>query len=160
MRVIGTRRTGGSRAGGRACVPPAAVGRGAGRGRFRAAAPAGDGGDARVHEHRTAPADEARPRIFSTSAGASWSWTQDLIDAVKAGTIAGAVLDVFTTEPLPAEHPFWVTPGITVLPHIGGLHPGARPHRGPALGREPPALPRRAALCSRRWTARSATSPR
>jgi phosphoglycerate dehydrogenase-like enzyme len=49
---------------------------------------------------------------------------QDLIDAVKAGTIAGAVLDVFTTEPLPAEHPFWVTPGITVLPHIGGLHPG------------------------------------
>jgi phosphoglycerate dehydrogenase-like enzyme len=33
------------------------------------------------------------------------------------------VLDVFTTEPLPAEHPFWVTPGITVLPHIGGLHP-------------------------------------
>jgi phosphoglycerate dehydrogenase-like enzyme len=48
---------------------------------------------------------------------------QDLIDAVKAGTIAGAVLDVFTTEPLPAEHPFWGTPGITVLPHIGGLHP-------------------------------------
>ena len=47
----------------------------------------------------------------------------DLIEAVKAGTIAGAVLDVFTTEPLPAEHPFWVTEGITVLPHIGGLHP-------------------------------------
>ena len=33
------------------------------------------------------------------------------------------LLDVFTTEPLPAEHPFWVTEGITVLPHIGGLHP-------------------------------------
>jgi phosphoglycerate dehydrogenase-like enzyme len=47
----------------------------------------------------------------------------DLIEAVTARTIAGAVLDVFTTEPLPAEHPFWVTPGITVLPHIGGLHP-------------------------------------
>jgi len=47
----------------------------------------------------------------------------DLIDAVKSRTIAGAVLDVFTTEPLPAEHPFWVTEGITVLPHIGGLHP-------------------------------------
>ncbi len=47
----------------------------------------------------------------------------DLVDAVKAGTIAGAVLDVFTTEPLPGDHPFWVTPGITVLPHIGGLHP-------------------------------------
>jgi phosphoglycerate dehydrogenase-like enzyme len=48
---------------------------------------------------------------------------QELVDAVKAGVIAGAVLDVFTTEPLPREHPFWVTPGITVLPHIGGLHP-------------------------------------
>jgi len=48
----------------------------------------------------------------------------DLIEAVKARTIAGAVLDVFTTEPLPAEHPFWGTENILVLPHIGGLHPG------------------------------------
>jgi phosphoglycerate dehydrogenase-like enzyme len=48
----------------------------------------------------------------------------DLIQAVTARTIAGAVLDVFTTEPLPAEHPFWTTEGILVLPHIGGLHPG------------------------------------
>jgi phosphoglycerate dehydrogenase-like enzyme len=47
----------------------------------------------------------------------------DLVAAVRSGTIAGAVLDVFVTEPLPPEHPFWVTPGITVLPHIGGLHP-------------------------------------
>lgn len=47
----------------------------------------------------------------------------DLIEAVRARTIAGAVLDVFTTEPLPADHPFWTTEGITVLPHIGGLHP-------------------------------------
>ena len=47
----------------------------------------------------------------------------DLVDAVKRGAIAGAVLDVFRTEPLPAEHPFWTTPGITVLPHLGGLHP-------------------------------------
>ena len=48
----------------------------------------------------------------------------DLVEAVRARTIAGAVLDVFTTEPLPAEHPFWGTEGILVLPHIGGLHPG------------------------------------
>ena len=47
----------------------------------------------------------------------------DLIAAVTARTIAGAVLDVFTTEPLPAEHPFWATEGILVLPHIGGNHP-------------------------------------
>jgi phosphoglycerate dehydrogenase-like enzyme len=47
----------------------------------------------------------------------------DLIAAVKAKDIAGAVLDVFRTEPLPSEHPFWQTPNIYVLPHIGGGHP-------------------------------------
>jgi phosphoglycerate dehydrogenase-like enzyme len=47
----------------------------------------------------------------------------DLIEAVKAKTIAGAVLDVFRQEPLPADHPFWTTEGIMVLPHIGGMHP-------------------------------------
>jgi phosphoglycerate dehydrogenase-like enzyme len=47
----------------------------------------------------------------------------DLVAAVKAKTIAGAVLDVFRQEPLPAEHPFWQTDGILVLPHIGGPHP-------------------------------------
>lgn len=47
----------------------------------------------------------------------------DLIAAIEARQIAGAILDVFRQEPLPAEHPFWVTPGITVLPHIGGGHP-------------------------------------
>jgi len=47
----------------------------------------------------------------------------DLVDAVKRHVIAGAVLDVFRTEPLPEDHPFWTTPGIMVLPHFGGLHP-------------------------------------
>ena len=47
----------------------------------------------------------------------------DLIAAVKAKTIAGAVLDVFREEPLPSTHPFWQTEGILVLPHIGGGHP-------------------------------------
>ena len=47
----------------------------------------------------------------------------ELIDAVKAKKIAGAVLDVYRQEPLPADHPFWSTEGIIVLPHIGGPHP-------------------------------------
>lgn len=47
----------------------------------------------------------------------------DLIAAVKGKRIAGAVLDVYRQEPLPADHPFWVTEGIIVLPHIGGPHP-------------------------------------
>jgi len=47
----------------------------------------------------------------------------DLVAAVKANKIAGAMLDVYRQEPLPAEHPFWATEGIIVLPHIGGPHP-------------------------------------
>ncbi len=47
----------------------------------------------------------------------------DLIAAVRAKKIAGAMLDVFRQEPLPAGHPFWTTEGIIVLPHIGGPHP-------------------------------------
>ena len=47
----------------------------------------------------------------------------DLIAAVRAKKIAGAMLDVFRQEPLPADHPFWTTEGIIVLPHIGGPHP-------------------------------------
>jgi phosphoglycerate dehydrogenase-like enzyme len=47
----------------------------------------------------------------------------DLIAAAESGTIAGAVLDVFRIEPLPAEHPFWVAKNIVVLPHVGGVHP-------------------------------------
>jgi phosphoglycerate dehydrogenase-like enzyme len=48
---------------------------------------------------------------------------EDLVAAVKAKKIAGAMLDVFRKEPLPAEHPFWTTEGVLVLPHIGGPHP-------------------------------------
>jgi phosphoglycerate dehydrogenase-like enzyme len=47
----------------------------------------------------------------------------DLVAAVQAKRIAGAVLDVFRQEPLPADHPFWGTERIIVLPHIGGGHP-------------------------------------
>jgi phosphoglycerate dehydrogenase-like enzyme len=47
----------------------------------------------------------------------------DLIAAVSAKKIAGAMLDVFRQEPLPAHHPFWTTDGIIVMPHIGGPHP-------------------------------------
>jgi phosphoglycerate dehydrogenase-like enzyme len=47
----------------------------------------------------------------------------DLVAAVKAKTISGAMLDVYRQEPLPADHPFWTTEGIIVLPHIGGPHP-------------------------------------
>jgi glyoxylate/hydroxypyruvate reductase A len=44
----------------------------------------------------------------------------DLIAALDRGHLAGATLDVFREEPLPAEHPFWAHPHIRVTPHISG----------------------------------------
>ncbi len=41
----------------------------------------------------------------------------DLIALIDSGHLAGATLDVFRTEPLPPEHPFWRHPAITVTPH-------------------------------------------
>ncbi len=46
---------------------------------------------------------------------------EDLLAAVQEGQIGGATLDVFRTEPLPAEHPFWQEPRITITPHISAL---------------------------------------
>jgi glyoxylate/hydroxypyruvate reductase A len=42
----------------------------------------------------------------------------DLLEALASGHIRHAVLDVFATEPLPAAHPFWSHPQVTVLPHV------------------------------------------
>ena len=72
----------------------------------------------------------------------------DLIAAVEARRqIAGAVLDVFRQEPLPAEHPFWRTDGILVLPHIGGPHPQRDRFVAKLLRRQSRPVPRRRARC-------------
>ena len=41
----------------------------------------------------------------------------DLLTALNSGHLKRAVLDVFHTEPLPSDHPFWAHPQVTVLPH-------------------------------------------
>lgn len=41
-----------------------------------------------------------------------------LLAALGTGQIAGATLDVFRIEPLPADHPFWTHPNVTITPHI------------------------------------------
>jgi len=49
----------------------------------------------------------------------------DLLALLASGQLAGATLDVFRTEPLPSEHPFWRHPKIRVTPHISaGTLPG------------------------------------
>ncbi len=47
----------------------------------------------------------------------------DLVAAVRAGEIAGAGLDVFEQEPLPADHPLWTMPGVLITPHTAGRGP-------------------------------------
>lgn len=41
-----------------------------------------------------------------------------LLAALNQGQIAAATLDVFRTEPLPLDHPYWAHPKVTVTPHI------------------------------------------
>jgi glyoxylate/hydroxypyruvate reductase A len=45
----------------------------------------------------------------------------DLLTLIRSGHLAGATLDVFRNEPLPAPHPFWDEPRITITPHIAAL---------------------------------------
>jgi phosphoglycerate dehydrogenase-like enzyme len=47
----------------------------------------------------------------------------DLVAALRAGEIAGAALDVFETEPLPADHPLWRTENVILTPHVAGYSP-------------------------------------
>jgi len=49
-----------------------------------------------------------------------------LIAALQAGQIAGACLDVFEVEPLPADSPLWHLPQVMVLPHSAGHAQGNR----------------------------------
>lgn len=46
--------------------------------------------------------------------------TEDLVDALGAGELAGAALDVFDTEPLPDDSPLWTMRNVLVSPHMSG----------------------------------------
>jgi glyoxylate/hydroxypyruvate reductase A len=46
---------------------------------------------------------------------------KDLLALLDSGHIAGATLDVFWTEPLPVDHPFWTHPKVIVTPHAAAL---------------------------------------
>jgi phosphoglycerate dehydrogenase-like enzyme len=62
-------------------------------------------------------------RLVNTSRGPIVD-ERDLLDALGSGTIAGAALDVFDTEPLPRAHPLRSAPRLLATPHIGYVSDG------------------------------------
>jgi len=59
--------------------------------------------------------------IFINTARGRITSEQDLIDALRTQRIAGAGLDVFETEPLPAESPLRLLPNVVLTPHAAGI---------------------------------------
>ncbi|MBI4219713.1 MAG: D-2-hydroxyacid dehydrogenase [Chloroflexi bacterium] len=57
----------------------------------------------------------------------------DLAEAIRTGVIAGAGLDVFEIEPLPADHPLWTMPGVLLTPHTAGFGPYLEERRAEIL---------------------------
>jgi phosphoglycerate dehydrogenase-like enzyme len=65
-----------------------------------------------------------KPTAFFVNIGRGMTTRlDDLVAALRAGEIAGAGLDVFEVEPLPADHPLWTTPGVLLTPHTAGYGP-------------------------------------
>lgn len=46
-----------------------------------------------------------------------------LLERLRSGALGGVALDVFDSEPLPADSPWWTEPGALVTPHVAGLAP-------------------------------------
>jgi len=53
-----------------------------------------------------------------------------LIDALEEKRLAGAALDVFAKEPLPAENPLWKAPNIIITPHVSWFSPKYKERTG------------------------------
>lgn len=119
MRVIGVSRRGGKVRGVAAVYRPSAIARALGRADFVAVV-------LPLTEETRGLIGEAELRAMKASA-----WLINigrgpildemaLIRALAERRIAGAILDVFDTEPLPPDHPLWTLPNAVITPHIAG----------------------------------------
>ena len=62
-----------------------------------------------------------KPSAYYISAGRGQTVDEAaLVAALRERRIAGAALDVFVTEPLPPDSPFWSLPNVFITPHVGG----------------------------------------
>jgi phosphoglycerate dehydrogenase-like enzyme len=73
--------------------------------------------------HRARFARMKRGSFFINIGRGKTTRLDDLVAALRAGEIAGAGLDVFEEEPLPADHPLWTMPGVLITPHTAGYGP-------------------------------------
>ncbi len=60
-----------------------------------------------------------------------------LVEALRSGIPAGAILDVFGEEPLPPDHPFWAMPQVVITPHVAGTTQRYMENMFAAIVREP-----------------------
>jgi phosphoglycerate dehydrogenase-like enzyme len=66
-----------------------------------------------------------RPGTILVNVGRGSTIDEDaLVEALRDGRVGFAALDVFATEPLPADSPLWGMPSVLISPHTAALHPG------------------------------------
>ncbi|HEX3176546.1 MAG TPA: D-2-hydroxyacid dehydrogenase [Methylomirabilota bacterium] len=73
--------------------------------------------------HRARFARMKRGAFFINIGRGKTTRLDDLVDAIRAGELGGAALDVFEEEPLAADHPLWTLPGVLITPHTAGYGP-------------------------------------
>lgn len=67
---------------------------------------------------------QMKPTAFFINIGRGMTTKlNDLVAALNTGEIAGAALDVYEQEPLPADHPLWGMPNVLLTPHMAGYGP-------------------------------------
>ena len=114
---------------------------------------AAHGGDAACVRRGGLPRDGAAARFVNVGRGATVDEAA-LVRALQAGEIAGAALDVFEQEPLPASSPLWEMEQVIVFPHVSGDTLGWGEDVVALVRREPRPVPRRRAARQRRRQAR------